>query len=248
MGRPKKYKTPEECRAAARLYAKSHYDRNRTNILNTKKTKRAQIQCELETERAAERRLRQAQRKQREPACRNNIRSQNDDNQKERDRLFRESFKFVALLWIQEPSNPFVYRSIELTLEDLKARFLKVIHPTRRQYFDKLSIEIEDWIEANNRLRGTMHSINAQSPIVPAIKYVKSMLDEYQSIKDEYFYVLRNKTGAEWDWKRDECTAFKDVAGEILMALEDIEAAMKSGEFEERAIEGELLYQEVFPY
>ncbi|KAL0061719.1 hypothetical protein AAF712_011436 [Marasmius tenuissimus] len=231
MGHPKKYNSPEERRAAARLYAKSHYNRNRTNILENKKTKRVQSQHESEAERAAERRRRQAERKKATPTSLNNVHSAGEDDKKQRERLFRDSLK-----------------SIEATIEDLKSQFLKVIRPTRRQYFDRLCIQIEEWIEDCNRFRGTIHHNPSQSPLVPAIKYVESMLDEYHSIKDEYFYLLRDKNGPKWDWKRDDCTAFKDVAIEVLQALEDIEAAMKDEEFEERAIEGELLYQDVFPY
>ncbi|KAJ8087331.1 hypothetical protein PM082_006161 [Marasmius tenuissimus] len=200
-------------------------------ILEGKKSKRVEALKEAEAEQTVERRRCQAERQR---VSRTDDASKNllvDNSEKQRSCLFQESLK-----------------SIELTLDGLKQRFLKVIRPTRCQYFDKLCMQIEQWIEDSNQFRRTIHCASLQSPLILAIKYIESALEEYESIKDKYFYVMRDKEGPKWDWKRDDCKAFKDIAGEVLQALRDIELALENKEFEERAIDGELLYQEVFPY
>ncbi|KAK1215202.1 hypothetical protein PQX77_022208 [Marasmius sp. AFHP31] len=57
------------------------------------------------------------------------------------------------------------------------------------------------------------------------------MLEEYESLKDEYFYCLRNRTGEASDQKRANFSVFKDVASKLWEILDSMDELLKMTDY-----------------
>ncbi|KAL0065634.1 hypothetical protein AAF712_007412 [Marasmius tenuissimus] len=105
-------------------------------------------------------------------------------------------------------------------LEGLKQRYSKQIQPDHRKYLDNLSEQALHWKKLASG--PVMFQTLTPFPVSIIKKTLDSMLHEYDTIEDEYFYCVHNRKGRVWEEKKDDFKAFKEVALKLHEVLDNM--------------------------
>ncbi|KAK1230269.1 hypothetical protein PQX77_006644 [Marasmius sp. AFHP31] len=208
MPRPRLYLTKEQRREANQRKNKKYYDKNRDKILGSKKEKRV---CEQRAQEKQEIR-------ERKKHC----------QQANRERKGDIGHDEVAVR-VPTATTANVQRELEGRLEALKQRYTKRVQLDHRKFLDQLSGQAIQW------KRSTQGPIMTQtldpSPAALMKRDVESMLEEYQTLEDEYLYCIRNRTGEASHQKRANFTVFKDIASKLWEVLDSIDKLMNMTDY-----------------
>ncbi|KAL0566354.1 hypothetical protein V5O48_015662 [Marasmius crinis-equi] len=215
MPRPKLYSTLAQRREANRLKNKRFYDRNRTKILQTKKSKREDEQRALVQEGT---RQRQKRRKENLAAV--------------------DSTQSKVELKVHQPASVLLdplERYLEDRLEHLKDEYRKQVKPGQRAYIKRLAHEAVEWKSATRS--PIKKRITEDSPLIVAKRQIDYGLSEYKLLERDYFDLIRDKQGKVWDDKRRRFTLYKEVVSELVDVLtnmqEELDILGWAAEFED---------------
>ncbi|KAK1229012.1 hypothetical protein PQX77_007939 [Marasmius sp. AFHP31] len=220
MPRPRLYFTKEQCQEANQRKNKKFYDkydlprplnnqvlkgfhRNRDKILESRKEKRV---CEQRAQEKCEIR----------------------EGKKQRERANRERKGDIGhdevAVRVPTAMTADVQRELEGRLEVLKQKYTKRVQPDHHKFLDELSGQAIQWKRST---QGPMMTQTLDpSPAALVKKDIESMLEEYESLEDEYFYCIRNQTGEASHQKQANFTVFKDVASKLWEVLDSMDELM----------------------
>ncbi|KAK1235913.1 hypothetical protein PQX77_000846 [Marasmius sp. AFHP31] len=208
MPRPKLYTTKSERRAANREKNKRFYDKNRIKIIASKKRKNVEQKIAQERQEIRERVRRREKRD----------RARRIGNQDEAPATPTTTYPTIN-----------IDKILEGQLEDLKAQYTARIQPGPRQFLDKLCEPCLQW---RRSARGPIMTRTLEdSPVAEAGKALNCLVDEYESIAEEYIYSTRKHKGRDWDKKREETQAFKDAMLKLIGVLTDMHEMLNLEEY-----------------
>ncbi|KAL0572361.1 hypothetical protein V5O48_009596 [Marasmius crinis-equi] len=216
MPRRKLYHTKAQLREANRIKNRRFYDKNRAEILDSRRVKR-------ETEQKAQEELdfhwvrHQRRRKKREKAKAKSKKAGNSPQDTEAEQQYPARATLVGE----------TRRDFEERLRRIQETYLDQIKPSPRNLLDKLC---QDSLRWKNRARCTIRPRETHiSPVAIDRECLQTMLDEHTRLSREYFVLFEGEEWVDWDKRWGSLTEFEDTLSKMIgiMALIEVELEME---------------------